>query len=135
MSKRKLTIFIATLFAGLFLRCKIATKPETIDLPEKNLSYQLHIRPIFLNHCTNNSGCHQSNEPAAELDLQTPQPSFISRSGLVVIPQDPEHSLLYQLLLESVGNIPRMPYQRNPLPDKEIQAIHTWIKEGAKVDN
>lgn len=135
MSQLKCFLQIALYLSVFGLGCKLASAPEPESIPSKNISYAQHIRPLFLDHCAIEVGCHASSQPAGELDLQTPHPDFISQSGLVVLPTDPEHSLLYQLLLDRVGTIPRMPLRKNPLSWEHIQAIRTWIQEGAHVNN
>ena len=45
----------------------------------------------------------------------------------IVIPTDPEASLLYIVLTRQIK---RMPYD-SPLPDKDIALIRTWITDGA----
>ena len=116
--------------------CTSGTQPEeALAYPDKNLSFSRHIHPIFLSDCAAEEGCHRSAQPAAELDLETATPTFVGRSGLVVIPKAPDHSLLYQLLLENVGNTPRMPLQRGQLPENKIRAIRNWIQEGANTQN
>ncbi len=118
----------------LLVGCKGSTDSEPPPLPEKNLSYSQHIRPIFLDNCTD-AGCHNTKDQAGGLDLETAFPTFTSNSGQVVVPEDPEHSLLFQLLISSVGDIPRMPLNRPPLNESYIRAIETWIAEGAKTTN
>ncbi len=114
--------------------CKGTTDNNGMVLPEKNLSYSQHIRPIFMENCIE-ANCHNSKDLAGGLDLETAFPTFMSNSGQVVVPEDPEHSLLFQLLINRVGEIPRMPLNRPPLPESYIRAIETWIAEGAKTTN
>ena len=45
----------------------------------------------------------------------------------IVIPTDPDASLLYLVLTRQIK---RMPYD-SPLPDKDIALIRTWITDGA----
>lgn len=127
--------FIISIGFLFVLSCKSGTENEPPPLPEKNLSYSQHIRPIFLDYCASAPGCHRSQDQAGGLDLESPFPNFLSNSGQVVIPEDPQHSLLFQLLLGQVGSIPRMPLNRPPLSEAYIRAIETWISEGAKVNN
>ena len=61
-------------------------------------------------------------------------PTFLTREGeLVVIKGDPENSRLFQVLVGAAQ--PAMPYQRPPLEERKINAIYTWIAEGARTDN
>ncbi len=126
--------FLGILFV-LFFSCKNNTDAGPPPLPEKNLSFSQHIRPIFLDYCANAPGCHRAQDAAGGLDLESPFPTLIGNSGKVVIPGDPEHSLLFQVLISNVGDIPRMPLNRPPLGESYIRAIETWIAEGAKINN
>jgi hypothetical protein len=47
--------------------------------------------------------------------------------SILVIPTDPDASLLYSVLTRKLK---RMPYD-SPLPDKDIALIKTWIEDGA----
>lgn len=51
-----------------------------------------------------------------------------------IIPGDPNGSELIRRLSESDPEL-RMPYQRSPLSEEEIDLLKTWIKQGAKWGN
>ncbi|RMH82102.1 MAG: hypothetical protein D6681_17460 [Calditrichaeota bacterium] len=131
---------VLIILLGILWGCQSKT-PAGIDdgsvaLPDSNLSFSRHIRPIFLQDCASFGGCHQSHVRAGDLDLESDPPDFNSHSGLVVIPFSKEQSLLYQLLLGSFNGIPRMPPpDRPPLAAEKIRAIGTWIDEGANTSN
>ncbi len=129
--------FILPIFlCSLALSCskKESTEPETFEYPESNLSFSMHIHPIFIQDCTDISGCHQSNNPAAGLDLATTTPTFVSNKRQVVFPNDADNSPLYRVLLDNYLDMPRMPYLRAQLPNEKIKAIKTWINEGANIN-
>ena len=83
------------------------------------------VQPILMQYC---SACHNASSPTGGLDAT-------SYSGLVeqtdvVIPGDPEASVLVQFLEGGV-----MPPPGNPRPsDEEIAAIRDWVAGGA-LDN
>ncbi len=135
IKSREFLISFMIITIGLFYSCKNNTDSGPPPIPEKNLSFSQHIRPIFLDNCADASGCHRSQDAAGGLDLEAAFPTFFSNSGQVVIPGDPDHSLLFQVLTAPVGDIPRMPLNRPPLSGTYIRAIETWIAEGAKVNN
>jgi hypothetical protein len=123
-------IFIAI---SLLSNCsKNSTEPDRFNFPDSNLSFSRHIRPIFEENCTS-SGCHAMVNPAAGLDLETPAPTFMSNDGPVVFPFDAEHSILY-LIIDVGYNGIRMPLNGNYLDKEQIQAIKTWINEGAIIN-
>ncbi|MEJ2049838.1 MAG: hypothetical protein P8Y60_08370 [Calditrichota bacterium] len=126
---------IAFLIIFLMLSCnKNSTEPEKFNFPDSNLSFSRDIYPIFRENCIS-SGCHESVNPAAGLDLETMAPTFNSVDGPVVYPFDAEHSILYLLLNGEYNGISRMPLSRGPLAPEKIQAIKTWINEGALINN
>lgn len=128
-------VFIIGLFAYfLQVNCnKNSTEPPTINYPTSNLSFLQHIHPIFIENCAFSS-CHESIGPANDLDLETMTPSFNSINGPVIIPFDANSSRLYQVLLSDYAGISRMPKNRAMLPNAQIQAIQTWIDEGAIIN-
>jgi hypothetical protein len=135
--KAGIILFVITgaIFLAINIGCnKKSTQPESIVYPDSNLSFIQHIHPIFINNCVS-GGCHESAVPAAGLDLETLAPTFNSVDGPVVIPFDANQSRLYRLLLSDYMGIPRMPRGRGPLPDNAINAIGTWINEGASINN
>jgi len=92
------------------------------------VSYSTQIQPIFNNNCAG-SQCHIGGM-ANGLSLS----SYMSlmqggNSGAVVIPGDPDNSIIIRRL---EGNIqPQMPFGRSPLPQATIDLIRDWIAEGA----
>ena len=51
--------------------------------------------------------------------------------GGIVVPGNPENSVLYQRLLDSPDNPSRMPLNQPPLTQESINTISRWISEGA----
>ncbi|NIW79911.1 MAG: hypothetical protein GWN16_10825, partial [Calditrichae bacterium] len=105
------------------------------NLPDSNLSFNQHIRPIFLQDCAAIGNCHGSTAQAGGLDLENNPPNFNSNYGLVVINFNKEQSLLYLLLFSSREGRSRMPPDQAPLAEEKIEAIGTWIDEGANTAN
>lgn len=102
--------------------------------PDSGLGFSQHIRPIFLESCAVNSGCHIGTEPAAQLSLDVPFPTFLSRSGQVVVPFVATQSLLFQVIQGPSNGVPQMPNNRPALSSQRITAIGRWINEGAVLD-
>jgi hypothetical protein len=133
-------IIVATLISAIDCS-KSSTKEPDFMLPDSNLSFKNHIHPIFLEQCADLNGCHASIDPAAGLDLETLSPTFQSndRPQPTVVPYLPENSLLYRVLLgdvqDSYGYVSEMPKDQAPLSQEMIDAIGTWIDEGARINN
>jgi len=94
---------------------------------------------VFQGSCAFES-CHGGANPEAGLDLSSAAAAFTSlidvpgeESDVVrVVPGDPDNSLLYQVLLTSLGpDLRQMPIG-DQLPDIEIEAIRQWIEDGAE---
>ncbi|MGH7457244.1 MAG: c-type cytochrome domain-containing protein, partial [bacterium] len=112
-----------------------APEPSVDDVDYDGISaivYSQHIQPIFNQKCMF-SGCHNSVDRAAGLQL-TAWEELIkgSESGEDIISGSSEHSPLVEHLRGEFT--PRMPLERDPLPDKMIDFIARWIDEGAKND-
>ena len=122
---------IAILIALLSILITACSKPtstseEEIILPEKNLSYSRHIQPLFNKKCAL-SGCHDDVTKASNLSL-TSYENATARPG-IIIPRDPENSIL---VMRIEGRLqPRMPLNREPLTQNQINGIKQWIREGA----
>ncbi|NCF82564.1 MAG: hypothetical protein GWP74_13240, partial [Proteobacteria bacterium] len=57
-----------------------------------------------------------------------------TRFGPVIVPGDPLSSSLYRLVAGKVDASIRMPHGKEKLSDKEIEAVESWIAQGAKND-
>lgn len=102
------------------------------NIPLENVSYAKHIQPIFNNHC-NNSSCHNSEDRAGGISLQSYGEIFAS--PFLVIPYEPEESQIYQSVSGMSVNIMPPAYSTSlPLSDNQIRGIKTWIEEGAKAE-
>ena len=77
--------------------------------------------------------CHSSFRRSRDYAFDTVAESRDSISTYqLVVPGDPEASLLYQVLVSpgGDGNTKRMPYDQ-PLSDIDVELIHAWILGGA----
>jgi len=100
---------------------------------EYRISYAHDIQPIFTTNC---SDCHGPGG-AANLDLSNHAALLSGENDNppVLIPYDPEHSLLYEKVVRAYPSIGvRMPLGRAPLSSSQIEFIGDWINEGA-LDN
>jgi hypothetical protein len=82
--------------------------------------------PIFQAKCWR---CHGERERKADLDLRTPAAVLKGgESGAVIVPGDPEKSLLYEKVRD--GEMP--PAKKDRLSEAEIAMIRRWIESGAR---
>ena len=85
------------------------------------------VKGIFKNSCY---GCHGAEKQESELNLSTAAGIVEgSESGPVLVPGEPEESLLFELVRE--GLMP--PDEKQRLPKDEVEAIRKWIEAGAKL--
>jgi hypothetical protein len=88
---------------------------------------------IFAARCTG-LGCHGEDNPAAGLDLESGdlESRLVGRpagtcAGTLVDPATPEASILYRKLTPMPPCGARMPLDRTPLNDAEMQCVLEWI--------
>ena len=114
--------------------------PPTSTLGDENVSPTLaDIQSKVLDKNCATSGCHAGTSPPEGLlmdadhafDLLVNQPSQGNPQTLLIKPGDPENSYIVQKLegTASVGS--QMPLNAEPLSVETIQAIKTWIQDGA----
>ena len=120
----------------LLAGCPLDISPETGSIPNNpppgpgggTVSYQQDLQPLFDDTCTI---CHGS---AGGLDLSSRDALlFGGNSGAVVLPTDPDNSILV-LRVEGSTLGDQMPLNMAELTTFEIALIRTWILEGA-LDN
>jgi mono/diheme cytochrome c family protein len=97
--------------------------------PPPPVSYSAEIAPIFAMHC---SSCHGT---AGGLSTRSWKELMQGgHLGKVVIPGDPDRSLLLHFIDGRRGAEQRMPIGGSPLNRDRIQTIARWIAEGAADD-
>lgn len=132
MSKLHLIIFFAAAGFLFYTGCKDSVTGFQIDerdkdIPETNVSFRTHIQPVLEFKC-NNSGCHNDESRAGSLSLTSY--ANVTSDLSVVFPGEPQNSLLVQSIQPGAA-FPMPPLGYPPLTPKQIQAITTWIDEGA----
>lgn len=96
---------------------------------EPPISYNDHIQPILRKHCV---GCHGNDKQKAGLNLQTYAASLKGGSGgEVVVAGRSSQSLLFQAITDPDDDS-RMPPEKPPLPDEQIQLVQKWIDTGLR---
>ena len=96
------------------------------------------VQPIFTENCAF-SGCHAGASPQQGMNLSAGQ-TFSNTVNVAsrevpsldrIEPGDPDNSYLIQKIRGTAAVGGRMPLNRTPLSDAEIQTIVTWAREGA----
>jgi hypothetical protein len=100
-----------------------------IVFPESNVSFTMHVEPLFQQRCAL-GGCHAGSNAVAGLDLSTPAYSkLMNHQPRLVISGASNNSLLAQRIDGRIT--PQMPFNRDPLNSNQINGIKKWIDEGA----
>jgi len=107
-----------------------------IILPDSNLNFIDHIYPLFSEKCSNRSGCHTVNNPAANIllvDYNEIITHFMNNapSEPLIRIGDGENSSLYRVLIQDgYLGVPRMPYNDPYLNANQFDGVKRWIDEG-----
>lgn len=97
---------------------------------EKEIDFSTQIKPILNKNCIS---CHGGVKKSGGFSVLFEEEAFEdTESGHpAIIPGDPNGSELIKRLTASDPEV-RMPYERTPLSEEEIDLLKTWIKQGAK---
>jgi len=95
-------------------------------------SWSREVRPLLDRSC---AGCHRPGKTKGRLDLSSHASlSAGGRSGAVVVPGEPEQSLLLELVHSHDGEPPEMPEEGEPLAAAEVALLVAWVRAGALED-
>lgn len=113
----------------------VSAVPIGVALPVQNshskADFSRDVLAVFKGRCIS---CHSGASAAGGLDLS--QIAGIKKggaSGKLVVPGDPEKSVLIRRLLGKDG-LPQMPMGFVPLNNEKIDLIRQWIRAGAKME-
>ncbi len=108
---------------------------ELVPAPQATQAtwYDERIAPIFEAYCTK---CHGEKKQKGDLALHTGEIVLAgSEFGPVVIPGDPDESLILQRLRLPLEDDDRMPPAKKPQPtDEEIAELLRWVAAGASLE-
>jgi uncharacterized membrane protein len=123
-------LFISLLFNSCYN--DIGPIEPEIEIPEEGVSFTEEIQPIFTQNCTS---CHPNS---GNLDLsegiaynQIVNKNAAAYDGKLIIPNEPENSILYKKIDHSNNYGANMPLG-STLTANEITLIKEWITEGAQ---
>lgn len=114
-----------------------------MQMEDPTVSFSREIQPIFDTHCirchvtggfANNSGIPLRLIEGVSHGLLVSRSSVQNPNWLLVKPEDPDNSLLYQKITQATPPVGRqMPWDAATIvtPD-EIDLIRRWIEEGAR---
>ncbi|MET0066342.1 MAG: c-type cytochrome domain-containing protein [Candidatus Thiodiazotropha sp.] len=97
------------------------------------VSYKADVKPLIDQYCTE---CHLPGGAGANASgfvTQTYESLMKgTKYGPVIVAGDPLSSSFYRLISGKVDPSIRMPHSKEPMKDKEIQTVETWITQGAQ---
>jgi len=102
---------------------------------EKKISFNSDVYPILEENCID---CHSHSKgkgyKKTGLNMETYEAlMYGSLYGPVVIPRDPEHSVIIMLIEGRADESLRMPHDEDePLSEQDIATLRLWVKQGAK---
>lgn len=109
--------------------------PDPDPNPNRNVSYSQDIQPIFNGNCAL-SGCHTSSTQESGVNL-TSYDNALGSVGVqygteIIEPGEPENSpIVDKISNDNPENGERMPFERGPLSQANIDSIVAWIDDGA----
>ena len=94
------------------------------------IDFDLDVRPILSRACFE---CHGPDAAARAADLRLDTEDGLLGDFGVVVPEDPDASLLYERIThDSPKRVMPPPDARHQLSPDEIETIRTWIEQGAE---
>jgi hypothetical protein len=98
--------------------------------PEERVDFSTDVKPILNKHCIS---CHGGVKKNGGFSVLFEEEALApTESGIpAIIPGSPNQSNFIKRLHETDPEL-RMPYQKPPLSDQEIEILRKWIKQGAK---
>jgi hypothetical protein len=98
------------------------------------------IHDKIIQRSCNSEACHGGSTPEGDLDLSTVESAYAALVGVTsdgeptftrVVQGRPDDSLLYLVLLGTVGSLDQMPPGFELAAD-EVEAVRQWIEDGAE---
>ncbi len=118
---------------GVAAHTAIQTAPQ--DDPARPEYYTVHVKPIFDANCAR---CHGGINHRGALNMDT-RAGLLKGGvdGAVLIPGDPDHSLLIRLIRhQGPADDPMdMPPKKPKLSDADIETVAQWVRGGAPMPN
>ncbi|MGA9117635.1 MAG: hypothetical protein WB626_12755 [Bacteroidota bacterium] len=103
--------------------------PSDVVFPLSGVRYGLHVDLLFRQTCAL-AGCHDDGQHTSPLQLTSHANTVYNSPIGTIIPTRPDESNLVLRIENRLGQ--RMPLNRNPLNQNQINGIRTWIAEGAQ---
>ncbi|MSR56548.1 MAG: hypothetical protein EXS05_02610 [Planctomycetaceae bacterium] len=108
-------------------RAILAKKQKGSDGAAGAGPFEKEVAPLVVARCLK---CHGADDPKANLSLATFGGIVAGCGGKLVVPGNPESSILYQRLTANANR--RMPKGGPALAQDELKKIYSWIAGGAK---
>ena len=114
------------------MELKFETPPVAVSAPKPALArvtFLRNIRPIFENKCVS---CHGAERQKGGLRLDTRALALKGGdSGPAMVPGNADKSLIYKSTSLDESDDDHMPAKGEPLTDRELSDLKTWLNSGA----
>ena len=108
--------------------------PAFAQLPGKpTIDFNRHIRPIFAKHCYECHSVSKKKEKAGFVFDDVKRLANDVGPGRIIVPKAVDESDLIPVVLGSNGKKMMPPEGNDPLSPKGVEALKTWIEEGANL--
>ncbi|MDF1812642.1 MAG: hypothetical protein P1V20_10515 [Verrucomicrobiales bacterium] len=103
------------------------------SVPALAVDYKKDVLPIMKQHCFD---CHAGGKAKGNLDLENLDEMRDYQVGKfnIIRPGNPEESSFLEKMHLPESDRDFMPRKGSKLPDRELETIAKWIKEGAVID-
>ncbi|MFO0907194.1 MAG: PSD1 and planctomycete cytochrome C domain-containing protein [Isosphaeraceae bacterium] len=110
-------------------RLHAADGPTASPSPEQVDFFESKVRPVLADACLK---CHGATKQSSDLRLDS-RSAMLSggASGPVLVPGNPDASLLVQAVRYTHEDVKMPPKPRGKLSDSQVEALATWVKMGA----
>lgn len=101
-------------------------------VPDGRIHFQKHVKPLLQDQCLE---CHNNVDASnfAGLNLETRSSAFNSgRNAPVIVPGDPQKSLLIQVLKLNSSHPTSMPAAQEKVEGVRLAILEKWISQGAE---
>lgn len=126
----KFAIFFFVIVSCNFLNScgETINSNSQVVFPDSNVSFQNHVLPVLKRTC-GLSYCHGEISPMGNVQIIDYFTLMNSYNGALVIPYNPNGSVLIQII---EYKLPHNPFLQWNLNANHVNGIRKWILEGAK---
>lgn len=115
----------------IFSACSVVSHAQLPGAP--TIDFNRHIKPIFAKHCYD---CHSEGKKKEKAGYVFDNVKRLANSigpGEIIVPKNVSESDLLAIVTMNEGKKAMPPEGKDKLSAKEVEALRTWIEEGANL--